>query len=72
MYGRLFEQNGTTQGGEIGSPKMYINTNTPFSALVCGVQVSMTLAEFDPEITHLSGFREEPFYICAAGERADQ
>ena len=41
LYGRLIAQHGPHSASTetIHSPKIYINTNAPFSALVCGVQV---------------------------------
>ncbi|KAF7791008.1 hypothetical protein EIP86_001967 [Pleurotus ostreatoroseus] len=42
LYGRVIAQHtsSNSEPDEIVSPKLYINTNTPFSALVCGVQGS--------------------------------
>ena len=39
VYGALYSQHGVGAAALIRSPKVYINMNTPFSALVCGVQV---------------------------------
>lgn len=43
LYGRVIAQHtkSGSQSDEVDSPKLYINTNTPFSALVCGVQVGL-------------------------------
>lgn len=43
LYGRVIAQHTKSgaQPDEVISPKLYVNTNTPFSALVCGVQVSL-------------------------------
>ena len=39
LYGRLISQHSPEHPEQATSPKLYINTNTPFSALICGVQV---------------------------------
>lgn len=39
LYGRVIAQKGTNFEANPNNNKMYINTNAPFSALVCGVQV---------------------------------
>ena len=39
LYGRIVAQHATGFATQPTSPKLYINTNAPFSALVCGVQV---------------------------------
>lgn len=39
LYGRVISQRGEGFRARPTNPKIYINTNTPFSALVCGVQV---------------------------------
>lgn len=39
LYGRVIAQKGANFEANPNSQKMYINTNAPFSALVCGVQV---------------------------------
>ena len=39
LYGRLISQHAPELPEQPSSPKLYINTNAPFSALVCGVQV---------------------------------
>lgn len=39
LYGRLISQHASHLPPVPGSPKIYINSNTPFSAVVCGVQV---------------------------------
>lgn len=42
LYGRVTSQHTVSgsQSDKLVSPKLYINSNAPFSALVCGVQVS--------------------------------
>jgi len=40
VYGRIVSQRVHGCPERVGSQKLYINTNAPFSALVCGVQVS--------------------------------
>ncbi len=42
LYGHLISQHVPNFPGQGKSRKVYINTNSPFSALVCGVQVSGT------------------------------
>jgi hypothetical protein len=39
MYGRVISQHAPGFPTELSDPKVYINTNAPFSALICGVQV---------------------------------
>ena len=39
LYGRLVSQNALNLEDNPVSPKLFVNTNAPFSALVCGVQV---------------------------------
>ena len=39
IYGTLLSQHGPDAMGMVRSPKLFVNMNTPFSALVCGVQV---------------------------------
>jgi len=43
IYGRLL---GSSDGGLGHSPKVYVNTNIPFSGVVCGVQVSLVSHSF--------------------------
>lgn len=40
LYGRIISQNASRFPVQPVSPKLYVNTNTPFSGLICGVQVS--------------------------------
>ena len=40
LYGRILE---TSTRAPVNSPKLYINTNAPFSGIVCGVQVRVDL-----------------------------
>jgi hypothetical protein len=40
FYGRVVSQHVDGLPGKTGLPGVYVNTNAPFSALVCGVQVS--------------------------------
>jgi hypothetical protein len=40
FYGRVVSQHVDRLPGKTGLPGVYVNTNAPFSALVCGVQVS--------------------------------
>ena len=39
LYGRVIAQRAPSFPVKLTTPKLYINTNAPFSALVCGVQV---------------------------------
>lgn len=39
VYGRVLAQKASGFPLHPQSPKLYVNTNTPFSAVVCGVQV---------------------------------
>jgi hypothetical protein len=41
VYGRIISQHVPGFPDRTVSPKLYINSNTPFSALVCGVQVRL-------------------------------
>jgi hypothetical protein len=41
VYGRILE---ASTGVQVKSPKLYINTNAPFSGIVCGVQVRYDLS----------------------------
>ena len=57
LYGSILE---TSNGARVKSPKLYINTNAPFSGIICGVQVSFhfqnsMLLEWnvDPHLTRL-------------------
>ena len=40
LYGRLISQHSSNLPEKPTIPKVYINTNAPFSAVICGVQVS--------------------------------
>ena len=40
LYGRLISQHSSNLPEKAAVPKVYINTNAPFSAVICGVQVS--------------------------------
>ncbi len=46
LYGRILSQHtiSTSRPDDVVSPKLHLNTNTPFSALICGVQVCSRLA----------------------------
>ena len=39
LYGRLISQHSPSLPERAVVPKVYINTNAPFSAVICGVQV---------------------------------
>ena len=41
VYGSVISQHATGFPRKVNSPKLFINTNAPFSALVCGVQVRL-------------------------------
>lgn len=72
LYGRLLRQDGGDQGSGVICPKLYINTNTPFSALICGVQVCRILSSLDRTITHYVGLRQESLHVGSPRERIDQ
>ena len=72
LYGRLLQQDNGEQGGNITTPKLYINTNTPFSALICGVQASRVITRYDNVINPPPGLREKPLYFSALGKCVDQ
>jgi hypothetical protein len=40
LYGRILAQSGADLPKRANDSRLFINTNAPFSALVCGVQVS--------------------------------
>jgi hypothetical protein len=40
LYGRVVAQHGAGMAKRADDSRLFINTNAPFSALVCGVQVS--------------------------------
>ena len=40
LYGRLISQHSPNLPEKPAVPKVYFNTNAPFSAVICGVQVS--------------------------------
>jgi hypothetical protein len=40
LYGRVISQHGSLVPVRAENSRVFINTNSPFSALVCGVQVS--------------------------------
>lgn len=70
LYGRILE---ISTGIHVKSPKLYINSNAPFSGIVCGVQV-----RFDwfskCTVTNsyvLIGLWEKPFYLCASRKLSD-
>jgi hypothetical protein len=42
IYGRILSQQILGFPSKPESAKLYVNSNTPFSALICGVQVGMT------------------------------
>lgn len=44
VYGRVLSQHADGFLPEVDSPKLFINTDEPFSALVCGVQVRFFLS----------------------------
>jgi hypothetical protein len=39
LYGRVISQHGNDLDPKTLDPRVFVNTNAPFSALVCGVQV---------------------------------
>jgi hypothetical protein len=39
LYGRVLSQHGNDLDPKTLDPRVFVNTNAPFSALVCGVQV---------------------------------
>jgi hypothetical protein len=41
LYGRIMAQQATDFPVMVKSPKVYINTNAPFSGILCGVQVDI-------------------------------
>ena len=70
LYGSILE---TSTGARVKSPKLYINTNAPFSGIVCGVQVSCHvqchLSDMLIHVLHVfGGFWEKPFYLCPSGK----
>ena len=68
LYGRVIAQKATNFPVRITIPKLYINTNAPFSALVCGVQVRVLTCLFwrSFHVCRIAGFWEKPFHICSA------
>lgn len=50
LYGRIVSQHSSRLPEHPRSAKVYINTNAPFSALVCGVQVSFILSSSSPSL----------------------
>ena len=46
LYGRLISQNAPNLEDHVASPKLYVNINAQFSALVCGVQVCLLQAPY--------------------------
>lgn len=61
LYGRVITQHVPQFPSRTMSRKLYINTNTPFSAVVCGVQVSCRLDLRNSSLIYGIGFREESF-----------
>lgn len=43
LYGQVISQHSSSLPQTPRSPKLYINSNTPFSVLICGVQVSFPM-----------------------------
>ena len=69
LYGRIVAQKATGLPTRPATPKLYINTNAPFSAVVCGVQVRTTLLLCSVTAQRLTvgqtGIRQEPFDVGA-------
>ena len=42
LYGRVVAQHASNFPAKPACSKLWVNTNTPFSALICGVQVRMS------------------------------
>lgn len=61
LYGRVIAQHVPQFPSRTTSRKLYINTNTPFSAVVCGVQVRCTLNLRNRCLICGIGFGEESF-----------
>lgn len=77
LYGKVVSQHTTSssQPDEQFSPKLYINTNSPFSALVCGVQVasdSVMLRVRVSDSGYVTGLGEKPLDICILGKLLDR
>ena len=55
-YGRVLAQAADGFPNQTASPELYINTNAPFSALVCGVQVrGIHVSQFPGELNEFQG-----------------
>ncbi len=76
LYGRVISQHAPHFPTKPLSPKIYINTNAPFSALVCGVQVSVRMLTADccdESLTpQMSGVWEEPLDVCNIGKLSNE
>jgi hypothetical protein len=46
LYGRVISQHGEGLSSKSADGRIFVNTNAPFSALVCGVQVSVVCVCF--------------------------
>lgn len=71
LYGRVLAQRAPGFSAPPVSPKLYINTNAPFSALVCGVQVGCVTCQVSFASDLISGIRKEPLDVSAPGELLD-
>lgn len=73
LYGRILEQHGDGLPLRASDSRLYVNTNAPFSALVCGVQVRIFVC-FKPrlEISLIySGLGEITYHLGPIGECVD-
>jgi hypothetical protein len=65
LYGSVLAQHapGFPETLDSRNAKLYVNTNAPFSGVVCGVQVSQssTTLIISLHVQHV-GFRKEPFH----------
>ena len=70
LYGRIIAQRAAGFATRPDSPKVYINTNAPFSALVCGVQVPLPDPLRLPSelIVLWTGLRKESLHLRLAGK----
>jgi hypothetical protein len=73
LYGRILEQHGDDLPLRASDSRLYVNTNAPFSALVCGVQVRI-YEGFKPRLESSPlylGFGKITYHFGPIGECVD-
>jgi hypothetical protein len=73
LYGRVLLQCGSGLPNRPVDGRLFVNTNAPFSAVVCGVQVRssvLTFSNLDTVLTYRTGIREKSYDLSLTREHA--